>query len=108
MWDATPPEGRVSCLAAFPRRSSAISAIPGVVFSGAGDGHLRAHSTQDGKILWDFDTVRHLDIVAKSDGYGGSIDGGGPAIAGGMVLVNSGYGSFKGSVGNVLVAFGSD
>ena len=32
--------------------------MPGVVFSGSTDGHLRAYSTIDGKILWDFDTAK--------------------------------------------------
>jgi hypothetical protein len=29
-------------------------------FSGSNDGHLRGYSTEDGKILWDFDTVREF------------------------------------------------
>ena len=37
---------------------------------------------------------------------GGSIGGPGPAIAGGMLFVNSGYGAFQGRPGNVLLAFG--
>ena len=37
---------------------------------------------------------------------GGSINGAGPTIAGGMVFANSGYGQFGGVVGNVLLAFG--
>ena len=34
--------------------------------------------------------------------------GPGPAVAGGMVFVNSGYGAFNGRAGNVLLAFGID
>ena len=37
---------------------------------------------------------------------GGSLDGAGPVIAGGIVLVNSGYPRFGGTPGNVLLAFG--
>ena len=32
------------------------TAIPGVVFSPSMDGHVRAHDTKTGKIIWDFDT----------------------------------------------------
>jgi len=39
---------------------------------------------------------------------GASMIGPGPAIAGGMVYVNSGYGAFGGRPGNVLLAFGLD
>jgi PQQ enzyme repeat len=35
-------------------------ALPGVVFSGPQDGHLRAYSTVNGSILWDYDTRRPL------------------------------------------------
>jgi polyvinyl alcohol dehydrogenase (cytochrome) len=38
-------------------------------------------------------------------GRGGSIDGPGPAIGGGMVFVNSGYPTAGGTPGNVLLAF---
>jgi polyvinyl alcohol dehydrogenase (cytochrome) len=34
------------------------------------------------------------------------MDGGGPVVADGMVYVNSGYASFMGLPGNVLLAFG--
>ena len=37
---------------------------------------------------------------------GGSLDGAGPVVAGGMVFVNSGYPRFGGMPGNVLLAFG--
>ena len=41
-----------------PAQLAAVTAIPGVVFSGSQDGHLRAYSTRDGSILWAFDTVQ--------------------------------------------------
>jgi hypothetical protein len=43
--------------------SAAISAVPGAVFSGSLDGHLRAYSTDNGKIIWDYDTVREYQTV---------------------------------------------
>jgi len=90
-----------------PAQSAAVTAIPGAVFSGALDGHLRAYSSRDGKILWDFDSVREFHAV-NGAGKGGSMDGPGAAVANGMVFVNSGYGTWGGQPGNVLLAFSVD
>ena len=86
-------------------QSAPASVIPGVVFSGSVDGHLRAYSTKDGSIIWDFNTVRDYETVNKVPGKGGSIDGAGPAIADGIVVTNSGYSLWRGIAGNVLLAF---
>jgi polyvinyl alcohol dehydrogenase (cytochrome) len=86
-------------------QSAAISVIPGAVFSGSIDGHLRAYSTADGRILWDFDTAREFETVNLVKANGGSIDAAGPVIAGGLLLTNSGYGAWRGKPGNVLLAF---
>ncbi len=91
-----------------PAQSAAVSAIPGVAFSGSVDGHFRAYSTSDGKIVWDFDTVRSYETVNGVPARGGSLDGPGAAIAGGMLFVNSGYGGNGGMPGNVLLAFSVD
>src|SRR5215469_4770367 len=56
-----------------PAQSAAVSAIPGAAFSGSVDGHLRAYSTADGKVIWDFDTVREYQTVNGVAGRGGSI-----------------------------------
>jgi polyvinyl alcohol dehydrogenase (cytochrome) len=82
-----------------------LTAIPGVVFSGSVDGHLRAFNTEDGRVLWDFDTARDYQTANGIRGHGGSLDGAGPVIAGGMVFVNSGYARNGGIAGNVLLAF---
>ena len=89
-----------------PAQSAAISVIPGAVFSGAMNGYLRAYSTTDGKIIWEFNTGQEFKTVNGVAGKGGSINGPGPTIAGGMVFTNSGYGAFGGVAGNVLLAFG--
>jgi polyvinyl alcohol dehydrogenase (cytochrome) len=86
-------------------QSAAITAIPGVVFSGSIDGHLRAYSTADGRVLWDFDTAREFPTVNGVKANGGSIDAPGPVVVGGMVFTNSGYGMWRGKPGNVLLAF---
>jgi polyvinyl alcohol dehydrogenase (cytochrome) len=91
------------CVAA---QSAALTVIPGAVFSGSFDGALRAYSTTDGAILWEFDTNREFTTVNGVAARGASLGGPGPAVAGGMVFVNSGYGAFGGRAGNVLLAFG--
>jgi polyvinyl alcohol dehydrogenase (cytochrome) len=87
-------------------QSAAISVMPGAVFSGSIDGHLRAYSTKDGAIIWDVNTMQPYQTVNGVKGEGGSIDAAGPAIAGGFVLTNSGYGQWRGKGGNVLLAYG--
>jgi polyvinyl alcohol dehydrogenase (cytochrome) len=82
------------------------TAISGVVFSGSLDGHLRAYATKDGKLIWDFDTLRDFDTVNGVKAHGGSLNATGPTIANGMMFVNSGYSQLTGIGGNVLLAFG--
>ncbi len=107
LW-STPPPGCGTRPRCSPAQSQAVSAIPGVAFSGSVDGHIRAYSTADGKIVWDFDTIRQYETVNGFEGRGGSLDGPGPAIGGGMVFVNSGYPTAGGTPGNVLLAFSVD
>ncbi|MBI3303854.1 MAG: PQQ-binding-like beta-propeller repeat protein [Deltaproteobacteria bacterium] len=102
---ATPPPGCGGRPKCSPAQSAAITVIPGVVFSGSVDGHLRAYSTQDGKVVWDFDTIQDFTTVNGMEGKGGSLDGPGPTVVGGMLFVNSGYGFWGGMPGNVLLAF---
>jgi polyvinyl alcohol dehydrogenase (cytochrome) len=108
IWTTPPPElhcaaGAKGCNSA---QSAAISSIPGVVFSGSVDGHLRAFLANTGEIIWDFNTVRDYETVNGVPGKGGSLDSAGPVIANGMLFVNSGYGMWQGLPGNVLLAFG--
>ena len=105
LWRADPapcPNDRQGC---SPGQSAAITAIPGVVFSGSLDGHLRAYSTTDGRILWDYDTAREFKTVNGAPGHGGAINGPGATVVGGMLFVNSGYGILGQMPGNVLLAF---
>ncbi len=103
-WHAVPPPCG-STPGCSPAQSAALTAIPGVVFSGSVDGHLRAYAADAGQVLWDFDTVREYQAANGITGHGGSLDGPGPVVVGGMVFVNSGYSRFGGMVGNVLIAF---
>jgi polyvinyl alcohol dehydrogenase (cytochrome) len=91
-----------------PAQSAAVSAMPGVAFSGSMDGHLRAYSASNGTVVWDFDTERNYQTVNGVEGHGGSLDGPGPVIAGGMIFANSGYAAAGGKPGNVLLAFSID
>src|SRR5262249_46664168 len=101
----TPPPGCGARRPCSPAQSAAVTAIPGIVFSSSLDGHLRAFSTADGKILWDYDTAREFETVNGGPGHGGGMDVGGPIVAGGMLFVSSGYARRSLMPGNVLVAF---
>ena len=60
-WSTPAPKpaclGTPGCSAAQP---SPVSAIPGVVFAGSLDGHLRAYDSTIGGIIWDFDTLQQF------------------------------------------------
>ena len=86
-------------------QSAAITAIPGVVFSGSMDGAIRAFSATDGSIVWAFNTNREFDTVNHVKAHGGSLNGPAPVVAGGMLYVSAGYGAFGSRTGNVLLAF---
>jgi polyvinyl alcohol dehydrogenase (cytochrome) len=105
VWAASPPQcgEQPNC---SPAQSAAVTAIPGAIFSGGVDGHLRAYSSVDGKVIWDFDTAREFKTVNGQTASGGAIDGPGPTVANGMLYVCSGYGIWGGKPGNVLLAFG--
>ena len=91
-----------------PAQSAAVTTIPGIVFSGGIDGHLRAYASGTGAIVWDVDTAQPYKTVNGVTGNGGSLDGPGPVVVGGMVFVNSVYAFVAGKPGNVLLAFSVD
>jgi polyvinyl alcohol dehydrogenase (cytochrome) len=109
VWFAPPivcgPAAKPGC---SPAQSQAVTAIPGLVFSGSLDGHLRAYSAEEGKVLWDFDTVRDYQTVNGVHATGGSLNGPGAVVVGGMLFVNSGYARLGSMPGNVLLAFSID
>ena len=96
--------GEVSCSVAQP---AAATAMPGIVFSGALDGHLRAYAAADGRIVWDFDTGHAFDAVNGGQAHGGAITGYGPILSGRMLYLTSG-GGYYGPAGNALLAFSVD
>jgi polyvinyl alcohol dehydrogenase (cytochrome) len=85
--------------------TSAITAIPGAIFSGGWDGMLRAFSTDDGHLLWEYNMIRDYDTVNHVPAKGGSMAAPGPTVAGGMVFVGSGYVFGAGAPGNALLVF---
>ena len=91
-----------------PAQSGAVSASGGVAYSGSLDGHIRGYATADGRVVWDFDTVREYETINGVPARGGSLDGPGPIIGGGMLFVNSGYTVDGGIPGNVVLAFSVD
>jgi polyvinyl alcohol dehydrogenase (cytochrome) len=99
-----PVEGRNQ----HPGQEGPLTAIPGIIFSGGWDGVLRALSASDGKVVWQFDTLREFQTVNGVAAKGGSMRAAGPVVAGGMLFVPSGYvGVRNGVPGNVLLAFTS-
>ena len=87
--------------------TAALSVTPGVVFVPGLDGMLRALSTNDGRLLWQYDTTQETQTVNGVAARGGSIGAAGATIANGMVFVTSGYTGFQGGQpGNLLLAFG--
>ena len=109
VWYTRPPA--IECRTPDDRRcvqgqAAAVTAIPGVVFSGATNGILRAYSTTDGRILWEHDTAQPYKTINGLPARGGMLYGPGPVVAGGVLYMNSGYGETRGGVpGNVLLAF---
>jgi polyvinyl alcohol dehydrogenase (cytochrome) len=103
VWQFTAPgaRGGNASLGAAP------TAIPGVVFEGAGDGQLFAVSAADGKQLWQFNTAQEVPTVNKVAAHGGAINTSGAVVVDGMVYLSSGYAISAGaSGGNVVLAFG--
>ena len=104
VWHAPPadPEciGKFGCSAA---QMAPATAIPGIVFSGSLDGHLRAYDSHNGAVIWDFDTAREFPTTNGVIAHGGSLNGAGPTVADGMVFVNAGY--TNAMDGNILLAF---
>ena len=106
----TTPAPDVTCAAdaatCSKAQSGAVTAIPGIVFSGTKDGHIRAYESKTGRVVWDFDTARSFPAVNAAEAHGGGIDGGAQAVAGGMLFVNSGAARIY--PGNALIAFSAD
>ncbi len=71
--------------------SAALTVTNDVLLAGSMDGELKALRTTDGQELWSYQTAVPVTGVNGAKGQGGSIDNAGPVVAGGDVLINSGY-----------------
>ena len=74
------------------------------VLAGSNDGYLRAFDTENGAILWEYDTTQSVGAVGDRVAQGGSVGGGqAPIVVGDRIILNSGY-AFSGKMpGNALL-----
>ena len=73
-------QGGVLLAAAAPNRLG--DQQPGLVWEGGNDGKLRAYSARDGRVLWNYGTIRDFTGVNGLPGRGGTISGGGGGARG--------------------------
>jgi polyvinyl alcohol dehydrogenase (cytochrome) len=103
VWYAPPPKPACMKLPGCnPALIAPVTIIPGVLFSGSQDGHLRAYGARNGRLLWDFDTLRKFETVNGIAAHGGAFMSIGPVVVNGMLFIEPGYGMIR---GNVLLAF---
>lgn len=88
-----------------PGISAAISAFPGAVVAGHLDGFLRIYAKDDGRLLWEYDTKKPVTAINGLTAMGGGMSGGGPIVADGYLVSNSGYGLYFHEPGNMLAVF---
>lgn len=109
-WKAAPDCGNgrdkriVNCTEKFGL-SAAPLVVDGAVLAGSLDGKLWVFDAGSGAVLGQHDTATSFQASNGIQATGGSIDATGVFAGDGMVFVNSGYGSFNQTPGNVLVAF---
>jgi polyvinyl alcohol dehydrogenase (cytochrome) len=108
LWHAPNPGCTSDRRGCSPGQSAAVTVIPGVVFSGDIGGILRAYDAKTGRVIWDTDTKQEFKTVNGVPAHGGSLNGPGPVIVGGMLYVNSGYVHIGTAPGNVLLAYSVD
>ena len=80
--------------------------IDGAVVGATLGGEVIILDGADGRVINRLDTVGAKTTLNKDiSGKGGSIDAHGLSAGAGMLFVNSGYGSFGQTPGNVLIAY---
>lgn len=85
--------------------SAAPLVVDGAVVAGTLGGELFVLDGKNGKVLKEFDTIGpRATINAGVPGKGGSLDAHSISAGAGMIFLNSGYGSFGQTPGNVLIA----
>jgi polyvinyl alcohol dehydrogenase (cytochrome) len=93
--------------------SAAVTLANNLLYTAGLDGIVRIYDSVSGALLRELDTTISVEGVNGESGNGGTIDSGGPVVAGGMLYINSGYTTFGrdptwfAGPGNALMAFGS-
>jgi polyvinyl alcohol dehydrogenase (cytochrome) len=85
--------------------STAPTLIDGTVVTAALNGQIYVNDAKTGKLLWTYETAKEYDGINGVKGKGGAIDSNSITAANGLLLVNSGYGMFGQTPGNMLLAF---
>lgn len=85
--------------------STAPTLIDGTVVTAALNGQIYVNDAKTGKLLWTYETAKEFDGINGVKGKGGAIDSNSITAANGLLLVNSGYGMFGQTPGNMLLAF---
>ncbi|MEY4642055.1 MAG: hypothetical protein RLZZ227_2049 [Pseudomonadota bacterium] len=89
-----------------PGQDGPLTVSGDLVLSSGWDGVVRALSTQNGSLLWSFDTAQDFATTNGVQAKGGSMGAAGPIVAGKRLFVPSGYvGVRNGIGGNVLLMF---
>lgn len=105
LWSAPLEDG---CAGKDPCRhgmSASITATDELVFASTLDGRFQVHDARTGKVLFTHDTWAMFNSVNGVPTSGGTIDVHGPYVAGDMVFLQSGYGSFGQKGGNALIVY---
>ncbi|MBT4522435.1 MAG: PQQ-binding-like beta-propeller repeat protein [Halieaceae bacterium] len=108
-WKIARPEARCSwgeegCEASAV---SPATLMPGAVFVGFADGHLRVYRPEDGELMRDMDLAKPYEAVNGVPAHGGPVNGYPVVIGEGGIYVVSG-GSTQTRPGNVLLKFTVD
>jgi polyvinyl alcohol dehydrogenase (cytochrome) len=85
--------------------SAAPLTVDGAVVAGTLGGEVVIFDGKTGQVLNTLDTVGPKATVNGVAAHGGSIDAHGISAGAGMIFINSGYGSFGQTMGNVLIAY---
>ncbi len=110
-WQFNPelPAGTPASPPGFPQHPIAMSTAPmvidGVVIAATLDGTIYAVDEETGKQIWKMATAKDYTTINGVPGKGGAIDAASLYAANGLLMSNSGYGSFGQKPGNVILAF---
>jgi polyvinyl alcohol dehydrogenase (cytochrome) len=85
--------------------SAAALVVDGAVIGGTLGGEVVILDGKNGRVLNTLDTVGPKSTINGIEAKGGSIDSHAISAGAGMIFINSGYGGFNQTAGNVLIAY---